>query len=74
MELLFQLQYLGQWVPIASTDTVADAITNIWISLCDVYQYVSSLSFTGNTTSTIELSVSTGPAYSFLQKFLIPDG
>lgn len=66
----FSVAYLGQWVPIASTDTVADAITNIWISLCDVYQYVSSLSFTGNTTSTIELSVSTGPAYSFSAKIL----
>jgi hypothetical protein len=66
----FSVAYLGQWVPIASTDTVADAITNIWISLCDVYQYVSSLSFTGSTTSTIALSVSTGPAYTFSAKIL----
>ena len=66
----FSVAYLGQWVPIASTDTVADAINNIWLSLCDVYQYVSSLSFTGSTTSTIQLSVSTGPAYSFSAKIL----
>ena len=66
----FSVAYLGQWVPIASTDTVADAINNIWLSLCDVYQYVSSLSFTGATTSTIQLSVSTGPAYSFSAKIL----
>lgn len=66
----FSVAYLGQWVPIASTDTVADAINNIWLSLCDVYQYVSSLSFTGSTTSTIQLSVSTGPTYSFSAKIL----
>ena len=66
----FSVAYLGQWVPIASTNTVADAINNIWLSLCDVYQYVSSLSFTGSTTNTIQLSVSTGPAYSFSAKIL----
>lgn len=66
----FSVAYLGQWVPIASTNTVADAINNIWLSLCDVYQYVSSLSFTGATTSTIALSVSTGPAYTFSAKLL----
>ena len=66
----FSVAYLGSWVPIASTNTVADAINNIWISLCDVYQYVSSLSFTGSTTSTINLSVSTGPAYTFSAKIL----
>jgi hypothetical protein len=66
----FSVAYLGQWVPIASTNTIADAINNIWISLCDVYQYVSSLTFTGSTTSTIALSVSTGPAYSFSAKIL----
>ena len=66
----FSVAYLGQWVPIASTDTVADAINNIWVALCDVYQYVSLLSFTGSTTSTIQLSVSTGPAYSLSAKIL----
>ena len=66
----FSIAYLGQWIPIASTDTVADAINNIWISLCDVYQYVSSLSFTGSTTSTIDLAVSAGPAYTFSAKIL----
>ena len=66
----FSVAYLGQWVPIASTDTVADAIKNIWISLCDIYNYVRSLSFTGSTTSTIALSVSTGPAYTFSAKIL----
>jgi len=66
----FSVAYLGQWVPLASTNTIADAITNIWVALCDIYQYTSSLSFTGSTTSTIELSVSTGPAYSFSAKIL----
>jgi hypothetical protein len=66
----FSVAYLGQWVPIASTDTVADAINNIWIALCDVYQYVSSLTFTGSTTSTIALSVSTGPAYTISAKVI----
>jgi len=66
----FSVAYLGQWIPIASTNTVADAINNIWIALCDVYQYTDSLAFTGSTTSTIALSVSTGPAYSFSAKIL----
>lgn len=66
----FSVAYLGTWIPIASTDTVADAINNIWISLCDIYNYVRSLSFTGDTTSTIELSVSSGPAYTFSAKIL----
>jgi hypothetical protein len=59
----FSIAYLGLWVPIASTNTVADAITNIWIALCDVYNYVSSLSVTGDTSNTIAVTVSPGPAY-----------
>ena len=66
----FSIAYLGQWVPIASTDTVADAIKNIWISICDVYQYVSLLSFTGATTSTIQTTVTGGPAYTISSKIL----
>lgn len=38
--------YLGTWSPIATTDTVAEAINNIWIVLCDMY---TSLQNANNT-------------------------
>jgi hypothetical protein len=64
----FSLAYAGTWIPVVTVDTVADAITNIWISLCDVYQYVSSIAITVSDTSTIDLTVSSGPAYAISAK------
>jgi hypothetical protein len=34
--------YAGQWVDDASYSSVANAINNLWISLCDIYTYVST--------------------------------
>lgn len=64
----FATEYLGSWVN--TPTTVADAINNLWITVCDIYQYLTSLTFTGNTTSTIELTVSSGPAHTFSAKLL----
>ena len=59
----FSTAYAGFWIPVATVSTVADAINNIWISLCDVYQYVSTIAVTVNDTATVNLSVTSGPSY-----------
>jgi len=66
----FATAYAGSWVPIASSITIATTITNIWIALCDVYGYSLSLSITGATTSTIETTVTAGPAFVVSSKIL----
>lgn len=60
----FSTAYSGSWIAVASVDTIADAINNIWISLCDVYQYVSDIEVTVTSSSTIDLAVSSGPAFN----------
>jgi len=72
LQLTTGTQFLtnGDWIQSGSYSTVADAINNLWVALCDVYQYNSSLTFTGSTTSTIKLDVSTGPAHVFSAKIL----
>lgn len=64
----FATEYLGSWIN--TPTTVADAITNIWITVCDIYNYLRSLTFVGDTTSTIQLTVSSGPAHTFSAKIL----
>lgn len=59
----FSTAYSGSWIAVASVNTIADAINNIWISLCDIYQYVSDIEVTGTSTSTIDISVSAGPSF-----------
>ena len=51
--------YAGLWVPDASYDTVADAINNLWISLCDIFTYLSSNNFTitASSTNTVNLEL-----------------
>jgi hypothetical protein len=49
--------YFGTWVD--SPVTVADAITNLWISICDVRDYVETLALSVANTSTVNLN-STG--------------
>ena len=66
----FATAYAGSWVPTASSITIATTITNIWIALCDVYGYSLSLSITGATTSTIQTSVTAGPAFVVSAKIL----
>lgn len=64
----FATQYLGSWINTPAT--VADAITNLWITVCDIYNYLIALTFTGDTTSTIALTVSSGPAHIISAKLL----
>jgi len=72
LQLTTGTQFLtnANWIQTGSYSTVADAINNLWVALCDVYQYNSSLTFTGSTTSTIKLDVSTGPAHVFSAKII----
>ena len=52
----FEVFYAGSWITSSDLNTVADAINNIWISICDIYNYVSSLGLTVQSTSTIDLN------------------
>ena len=44
------------WIQSASYSTVADAINNLWIALCDVYNYSSTFSISVADTATIDLN------------------
>ena len=50
--------YSGTWI--GSPATVADAITDLWIALCDVFTYVSTSGLSVQDTSTIDLSYLAG--------------
>jgi hypothetical protein len=51
----FSVAYAGTWVISANLSTAADAINNLWIALCDVYNYVSTFSITVADTATVNL-------------------
>jgi hypothetical protein len=51
---------ISGWVPDASYDTVADAINNIWLVLCDIFSYVGSVSINVEDTNSIDLTVTGG--------------
>ena len=40
--------------------TAADALNNLWIALCDIYTYVSTLTLTVQDTNTIDLDYTSG--------------
>jgi len=52
--------YAGLWVDDADYSSVANAINNIWISLCDVFSYLTSSNFdiTTSDSNTVDLSLS----------------
>jgi hypothetical protein len=50
----------ANWIKDASYDTVADAINNIWVALCDVYNAVDNISLTVEDTNTIDLTFASG--------------
>jgi hypothetical protein len=50
--------YLGTWV--GSPSTVADAITDLWISICDIRTYLESFTINVADTSTINLDYTAG--------------
>lgn len=54
----FGTEYLGTWVN--TPNTVADTITNLWIVLCDMYDFVSQISLTTQDTNTVNLTLSSG--------------
>lgn len=57
---VFGTVYAGTWVD--TPQTAADAITNLWIALCDIYTYLTNQSTTINVqdTNTIDLEFSAG--------------
>jgi hypothetical protein len=46
--------YFGTWI--TSPVTIADAVTNLWVSVCDMRSYVSALAISVQNTSSITLS------------------
>jgi len=54
----FGTEYVGTWV--GSPTTVADAITNLWIVICDIYDAVSSFSLNVTDTNTVNLTFTSG--------------
>lgn len=49
--------YAADWVTDGSQTTIASAINNLWISLCDVRTYLETYKLEGLDTSTIDMSV-----------------
>lgn len=62
----YAMQY-PNWIQ--PTMNVADLLNNIWIVLCDIYNG-SVVTVTGSTTSTIQTTVTGGPAYTISSKVL----
>ena len=59
----FSAYYAGTWVnsgTLGTEPTIANAINNIWISICDIYTYVSTLALVVQDTNSIDLSYSGG--------------
>lgn len=45
------------WIQNSSYSTLSDAVNNLWVALCDVYQYSNSLAITVADTSTVDLNM-----------------
>lgn len=54
----FGTEYLGSWVN--SPTTVADTITNLWLVVCDIYDYLSNATITVADTNSIDLDLTGG--------------
>lgn len=54
----------SNWIQAGSYSTVADAINNLWVALCDIYQFVPTIEVTTANSSTVDLTVSSGPSYN----------
>ena len=59
----FSIAYAGSWISSPPT-TIAGAINNLWIVLCDVYQYARLIDVIGTRTDSIDVSVTTGPVFT----------
>jgi hypothetical protein len=51
----FSVAYSGSWVISSNLDTAADAINNLWVAICDVYNYISNYSVSVDNTATVNL-------------------
>jgi hypothetical protein len=54
----FSAYYSGSWINnanLSTEPTIANAINNIWIAICDIYNYAESLSFNVEDTSSVTL-------------------
>jgi hypothetical protein len=51
----FQVAYAGRWITSASLNTAAEAINNLWVAVCDIYNYLSNYSVTVANTATVNL-------------------
>lgn len=62
------------WIQSASYDTVADAINNIWVALCDMYNYLLNLGSTtvvaGEGISVTSSTVGTVTTYTVANEYL----
>lgn len=59
----FSAYYSGSWVNAATLGaepTVANAINNIWIAVCDIYNYVKDLSLSVQDTNSVNLTYTGG--------------
>jgi hypothetical protein len=50
----------AQWIDDAQYDTIADAINNLWVVVCDIYSYVQSQTLNVTDTTTIDLTYTSG--------------
>ena len=62
----YAMQY-PTWIQPATT--IADIVNNMWIVLCDIYNG-TTVTVTGATTSTIQTTVTGGPAFTVSSKLL----
>lgn len=51
----FSVAYAGTWVTSSNLNTAAEAINNLWIAICDVYNYVSDFIVSVDNTTTVNL-------------------
>jgi hypothetical protein len=68
----FAQYYMGTWVnntTLTTQPTVANAINNIWISICDMYNYLSNLDtgLTVQDTTTVNLTYTSGTLTAAVQ-------
>jgi hypothetical protein len=56
----FATAYAGSWVDNADLETSADAITNLWLVVCDIYNYLESFNVAVSDTATINLTSTSG--------------